>query len=107
MRIFVFIREVKAADLKVADRYCALPLFSSFCIFDSFFGVVRCVDHTRSEQKRVSAKRKAKLKAEKSARYFPVLFGYFEENSFKVMRLAREAMGVPVPPILTPSSNAR
>ena len=48
--------------------------------------------------------RNVKLIAVKSPKYRSALPGLFEVYSLKVIRLAREAMRVPVPPILTPTS---
>ena len=51
-------------------------------------------------------KRKAKLNAEKSNKYFFVDFGLCLVYSRKVIKLASEEMSVPQPPIFTPSKSA-
>ena len=48
-----------------------------------------------------------KLSAVKSPRYFKVLPLTWDVYSRKVIKLAREEMSVPTPPILTPRSNSR
>ena len=48
-----------------------------------------------------------KLRAEKSPIYCKVLPLTCDVYSRKVIRLAREEMSVPTPPILTPRSNSR
>ena len=55
----------------------------------------------------VKMMRKAKLRAVKSPRYCKVLPLTWDVYSRKVIRLARDEMRVPTPPILTPSSNSR
>ena len=49
-------------------------------------------------------KRKAKLNAEKRSKYFFAPCGSCLVNSRKVIKLAREEMSVPQPPIFTPKS---
>lgn len=51
----------------------------------------------------VSIARKPKLNAEKVRIYFKVLPGLWLVYSLKVIRLARDAISVPVPPIFTPT----
>lgn len=50
--------------------------------------------------------RKPKLNAENKRMYFPVFPLLCFVYSLNVIRLARDAISVPVPPILTPTSNA-
>ena len=47
-----------------------------------------------------------KLNAENNAIYLPALLGLCAVYSRKVIRLARDAMSVPVPPMFTPKSRA-
>ena len=48
----------------------------------------------------------AKLNAEKSSKYFPDFPSLCLAYSRKVIRLAKEDISVPTPPIFTPTSNA-
>ena len=48
-----------------------------------------------------------KLNAEKIAMYFPAFVGLCAVYSRKVIKLARDAIRVPVPPIFTPKSRLR
>ena len=54
----------------------------------------------------VSKIKKAKLKREKRSRYLPVFFGSRREYSRKVIKLAKEEMSVPTPPIFTPTNRS-
>jgi hypothetical protein len=50
--------------------------------------------------------RKAKLNAENCNMYLPVFSGLCEEYSRKVIRLAKDEIKVPTPPMLTPTSRS-
>ena len=56
--------------------------------------------------KPVSTTRNAKLKSENFAMYFPALPGLCFMYSRKVIRLARDAINVPTPPMFTPTSKS-
>ena len=61
----------------------------------------------RKEQTTVIIMRNAKLNAEKMRIYLPTPFGYADEYFLNVIRLARDAIRVPHPPMFTPYRRAR
>ena len=67
-------------------------------VFTSFFYTINSFAAT------VKIIKNAAFKPVKIKRYFFVSLGYKILNSLKVIRLARDAISVPVPPIFTPKS---
>lgn len=77
------------------------PLIQScYCISGKF---IREYQYQNTKQNPFSRNKKPKLNIENSAMYFFVFPGQTELYCLNVIRLAREAISVPTPPILTPS----